>query len=289
MPEPRLSIRISRSAPVATRSFALAVVATALASATPSEAQLRPLEPLDWEMLGSSRTAGVSVGGAVLAGQTAALAGSRGRLTELGNYRFSWRTGRVLLTASGTAVRSFEAEAAAGAGASPAGTTRARTLRDAGDHRIATAVRLTPARSLVHATLRFGTRLPTTDDRIGLDRDQTDFFALLGGSLSHGPLFGAAEAGVGIHGTRDPEFEQADVILYNARIELSRGRWAPSLTILGQADTFRGWEIPGNENLGEVRIGLRFGERYRLQTDWVRGFERISPSAGLLISLRAMW
>jgi hypothetical protein len=74
---------------------------------TPANAQLRPLEPMDWkafdEELGSA-----FVGVAGFRGQPASLLGSEGRLIELGWMGAAVRSGRIVLSFQGTAYRLFD-------------------------------------------------------------------------------------------------------------------------------------------------------------------------------------
>ena len=72
-----------------------------------ASAQLRPLDPLDWTVLGD-QSASVVVGGGLYTGQRAALAGTKGRLLELGAFRASWTLGRVALQLGGTTLRIFD-------------------------------------------------------------------------------------------------------------------------------------------------------------------------------------
>ena len=61
-----------------------------------------------------------------------------------------------------------------------------------------------------------------------------DFFATLGGAGSLRSLFLAAEAGLGIHSTREVRFEQEDVFVYSARAEVRGFDVVPSVAVLGQ-------------------------------------------------------
>ena len=145
-----------------------------------------------------------------------------------------------------------------------------------------TVLRLTNDTALTSAIIRFGTRLPTTDNRVGLERDQTDFFASLGAARAIGPLYLMAEAGVSINGTRLSNYEQSDVMIYAATIE-HRGRvFTPFLSAIGQDDLHRGF-VRGNEDLGELRLGVRAGRTRWLQAVAIRGFHDSSPHAGFTI------
>ncbi|MBB4636756.1 hypothetical protein [Longimicrobium terrae] len=266
----------------------LVPIAVALLPAA-APAQLRPLEPLEWRMFDGQPTVSAEIGGGWLGGQRASLAGTEGTLVEAGNWRAFWRTGRVVLEAGGTVQRFLDEDrrfAEADPEVRPAEDGK---RHDAGDYRILTAVRLTPERAPVQAALRFGTRLPTTDNTTGLDRDATDFFAMTAFRVRRGPAELQAEAGLGILGTRQDRFEQDDLLLYSLRAETSAGPLRPRLTIVGQQVGAGHREIRGNESLGEVRLGFRTRGRRWIQADAVRGYTPFSPSFGLLVSAGMHW
>jgi hypothetical protein len=131
---------------------------------------------------------------------------------------------------------------------------------------------------------RFGTRLPTTDNTTGLDRDAVDFFATIGGARSSGSLALTAEAGLGIHTTREQQFEQDDLFLYAARVEYRLGPLIPSAAIIGQMHGTTHSEIRGVEDLGELRLGFRAGRHRWVRFEYVNGYERFSPSNGLIVT-----
>jgi hypothetical protein len=284
---PAAPVRI-RARRVMPRAVALLIVLL-LAGAGRAAAQLRPLEPPVWAMWETDARLAISVGGGVLQRQRASLAGVEGTLLELGNYHASWRTGRVVLEVGGTAVRRFEDRSRFAAPTADVDTTVGPRRSDAGDVRIATLVRLTPEQWPALVLARFGTRLPTPDNRIGLDRDLTDFFALLGARYARGGLEVGAEAGVGLHGSRLDEFEQDDVILYSTTVRYRRGLVEPVATLVGHWDGLPGWYIRGNEDLRELRLGLGVGARVRAEAQWVHGLTDFSPRSGVLVSLGARW
>lgn len=260
----------------------LALAATLL-TASPAAAQLRPLDPVDWRVFDAGTTLTVEAGGAWLDGQRASLAGVEGTAWEAGNLRLAWRSGRVAIVAGGTVQRFLT-------GAEPFAEPLPETepdpdgdLHDTGDWRIATLVRLTPEGAPAAALLRFGTRLPTTDNRVGLDRDATDFFATLGGRIARGAASFQAEAGVSINGTRVVDYEQSDALVFAARAAYRLGPVVPSLAVAGQMDGKPG-TVRGNEDLGEVRLGLTAGERRWLRVELVRGFQPFSPDAGVIVA-----
>ncbi|HEX5726248.1 MAG TPA: hypothetical protein VFX98_12325 [Longimicrobiaceae bacterium] len=262
-----------------------ALAAALLVVPAAASAQLRPLDPFEWRLLDAPLTVSAEAGGGWLRGQRASLAGTEGTLVEAGSFRAHWRTGRVVLEAAGTVRRLFDDERRFAA-PEPTVTEGGPDRADSGDYRVATAVRLTPERWPLAGILRFGTRLPTTDDRVGLDRDATDFFALVGARLRRGAVALAAETGVAINGTRQAAFEQDDLLLYILRAEyLGATGIVPSLTVTGQQVGSGHAELRGNESLGEVRMGFRAGERRWVRAEAVKGFTAFSPGWGVLVSV----
>lgn len=263
-----------------TAAAALALVASL---ATNAGAQLRPLDPTDFQALTGER-ARVQVGAAVYFNQFVSLVGTTGQLIEAGNVRASWRSGRIVVELAGTIQRFYREDETVeppvdGVDAS----SNAGTRHDAGDYRVQTVLRLTGDTAGTFAILRFGTRLPTTDNRVGLERDQMDFFASVGAARSIRDLFFAAEAGLGINGTRLSNYEQADVLIYSATMELRAPLLSPFILVTGQNDMHDG-NVRGNEDLGEVRAGVRLGDARWLTASFVRGYHRSSPHAGLVMS-----
>ena len=249
----------------------------------PLRAQLRPLEPLDWDAFTSQNSVRASMRIGWFADQRASLAGVRGDLFEVGEVRVTVRTGRVLIEAAGTPQRFLSDEEMLEA---PAGDTQVmsgdRARHDSGDYRIGTTVLFGDAASSRSAVLRFGTRLPTTDNRVGLDRDATDFFGLLGGQQRWHQFTLAAEAGVSINGTRISTYEQSDVLAYALSLRYNAGAWAPTVAIVGQNDLRTG-RIRGNEDLMEVRAALRYGVQRWVDLTVVAGTAEFSPGVGVML------
>lgn len=256
------------------------------AAAPPAGAQLRPLDPIDWRTLTDARVWSATVGAAAFRHQTASLAGTRGDLWEAGNFRLGWRTGRVVIEGAGTLQRFFrDRERFASPDTNAYVTAPGPRRHDSGDYRIQTTVRLTPDAWRTLGVLRFGTRLPTTDNQTGLDRDATDFFFTLGARAPRGALTLDAEAGLGIVTTRRVSFEQEDVLLYVLGASYAAGPLTPSLTLVGQRRGASHREVRGNEDLSELRFGLRAGSRRWLRLEAVRGLEETSPKGGLILSM----
>lgn len=222
----------------------------------------------------------VSIGAGFLSDQRASLAGTRGRLEELGSYNITWRTGRVALTASGIAFwRMTDEERLEGALAG-VGTEH----KDAGPVLLETAARLTPDDAAVLWLLRFGTRLPVTSRVSGLDRDEADVFATLA-LRSQGALWIAGEAGTSINGRPAPSVGQTDFVAFSVgagyrgdRVPVQVEAW-----ILGQDDLHRR-RFRGTEDLHELRIGARTRGRWWVGAQWLRGLSEFSPGNGIRIS-----
>jgi len=260
-----------------------AVIILMLTFASSAPAQLRPLEPIPWSVFGTNNSIAGQVGASRLFDQRASLAGTSGVLSELGNFSLTWRTGRVALEAAGTAERVFRDRSRFSDPYPDVAPARDNRRHDAGDYRVSTSVRLTPTDYPFIGVIRFGTRLPTTTDSPGLDRNETDFFATAGGSGRHGAFFAQAESGFSINGTRN-RFQQQGLLVYAARVGAMARGWTPSISVLGQINNHGPNAIRGLENLGEARVGIRYSRSIWLQIDGVRGYSTFSPSTGILIT-----
>ncbi len=190
----------------------------------------------------------------------------------------------MALEASGTGQRLFHEDSRFGPAYTDVDPADKDRRHDSGDYCISTSIRLTPGNFPVTGVARFGTRLPTTDNTTGLDRDATDFFATVGASSSRGELFLGAEGGLGIYGTREQRFEQDDLFLYAVRAELRHGSWTPTATAIGQIHGYAHSSIRGVENLGEARLGVRFGNRKWIRLEGVKGYSTFSPSTGIILA-----
>ena len=262
----------------------IAVFALSASASADAQAQLRPLDAMQSRLFIENATLAAEIGGSRLFDQRASLAGENGNLWELGTFTLAWRTGRVILEAAGTAQRFFRETSIFEPPYPDVEPADDRRRHDSGDYRVSTTVRLTPSTFPAAGTLRFGTRLPTTDNTTGLDRDAIDFFATVGLASTRGPLFVTGEAGLGIHTTREARFEQDDLFLYALRGEYSLGPVSPTIAVIGQMHGSAHSAIRGVENLGEVRAGVRAGRRYFLRAEYVRGYEEFSPSDGFILT-----
>jgi hypothetical protein len=245
-------------------------------------AQLRPVDPIDWFLFDTTHTVVAGMGIGVLGDQPASLAGTRGKLVEAGNFRLAWRSGRVGLELAGTLFRRFSNETVVTPPFTGADPPTGQPRGDAGDIRAATLIRVTPETTPVRVALRFGTRLPTTSEQAGLDRDRTDFFATIGAQWQRGPLALAGESGVSINGTRVSSVDQVDVLTYAISIEYRLGGFVPHGLLVGQNDVHRR-VVRGNEDLTELRIGFRAGQRTWVAASFVQGLADYSPGRGFLL------
>jgi hypothetical protein len=263
----------------------IVVASAAIAiAASSAHAQLRPLEPAQWRLFTEQSALSAEIGAARLIDQRASLAGEEGNLWEAGNFSIAWRTGRVVLEASGTAQRFFHETSTFDAPYPDVDPAKNGRRHDSGDYKLSTTVRLTPERWPFDGVVRFGTRLPTTDNTTGLDRDALDFFATVGAGRAISVLSLSAEAGLGIHTTREQRFEQDDLFLYSGRAEYRAGPIVPSIAFLGQVHGTGHSEIRGVEDLGELRIGIRSGRSRWVRLEFVHGYETFSPRYGLILT-----
>lgn len=246
-------------------------------------AQLRPLDPVDWRDL-EGPAVSASLGADVFVDQRASLAGTSGRLLELAVFRLVWRLDRVAVAVSGTPIRVFHDRDVFSSPAQGALPTEDGRRVDAGDVRLSTLVRLNGADAPIETSLRFGVRLPTTDERVGLDRDKTDFFGTFGGRVRRGRMDLSGELGIGIHGSR-LDIDQTDPVLYGVRVLVDLAPLTPFLELAGQHDTRENGYRRGTEDLGEIRVGARVGTRTWASVAAVRGLATFSPGFGLRVRL----
>ena len=245
-------------------------------------AQLRPIESVPWEAVGADGPR-LRLGVGFHRGARATLAGVRGDLLELGNVTGTWSLGRAVIEVGGTVARVFSDDSTYAAPVADARPSNGERRVDTGEHRLGAIVLVTPPTSAVDAVLRFGTRLPTTDNEQGLGRDQTDFYGTVGVRTVRAALEMAAETGVAILGTRLARPEQVDALIWAAQVGWRQGRVRLWVEAVGQHDTRRAPELRGLEDLGEARLAAEVG-----RVPWIRltvlcGWTFASPELGLLV------
>jgi surfeit locus 1 family protein len=274
-----LVLRPRRPSPVAL----LLATLTFTTSPAPAAAQLRPLEPLDWRIFNENVVAVGGAGGGVLRDQPAPLAGTRGTLLEIGNWSLSYRSARIAVEVGGTALwrlAEHDTTEAPVDVVEPADGVR----QEPGPAFAATAFRFSPDSWPADLVLRFGATIPTTSDESGLDRDRTDFFALLSARYRRDGLELSAENGVGINGTMRPGLPQSDVWTFAFGAAYTVGSLALAADFVGRQDG-HSYVIRGNEDLRELRVGFDAGRARWLRVRYIRGMaEDASPAHGLRIS-----
>lgn len=283
-----MNTRVARTAPCI--SVIVMLLLSPPVNPDPVVAQMRPLDPIDWAGFDEQRGS-VSIGGTVLSGQRAAFLGTEGRLVEVGAVEFAFRVDRLLLHVAASPYRRFtgsdrfdEPEV----GVEPGAGTRV----DAGTVVASTTVPLGGDGARRGRTqqfaLRFGVRLPTTDDVVGLERDETDAFATVGTRRVIGAWDLAGEVGFGIFGVRSPDGGQTDPILYAASIRRTGALLRPYAEWTGHHDTRANGAPRGNENLSEVRLGVELGTRWWVDAHAIAGLSTFSPEVGgrLRVGLR---
>jgi surfeit locus 1 family protein len=252
-------------------------------SGTAVSGQLRPLDPVEWRAFDQHVWLVADAGVGMLHNQRASLAGTTGALLEGGNYAVTLRAARLAVSFSGTAVLRLTDEVTFAEPIGAAHPADGRTRHSAGRAIASTLMQVTPDAWPVDILLRFGTVLPTTSHRSGLDRDRTDFFALAALRYVAGPLTLTTEHGVGINGTVLNHYPQSDVWAYGAgafvQVPKSPVPVRIAAELVGQQDG-HGWQIRGNEDLQEVRVGFDAGNSWLLRARYVRGRTASSPSSG---------
>lgn len=249
-----------------------------------AHAQLRPTGPIEWDVLENARRWNFGLGAGLIEGQRASLAGTSGDLLEAGNFRIAYRSGRIGLEFTGTLARRFRDEEILRAPAPGTDSPTGRIRHDAGDVLATTLVRLNSADSPFLFALRFGTRLPTTSNEPGLGRDRTDFFSTLAARYRTGRFAVSAETGLGILSTRTPGIDQLDVQNFCVSMESRFGPVLAMGSLVGQDDWHRR-VIRGNEDLSEVRLGFRAGDRRWISLTAIKGIAQYSPGYGVLLMI----
>jgi surfeit locus 1 family protein len=261
------------------------IVALAVASAAqPAQAQLRPLDPLEWRVFDKHTWLVVGAGSNMLWDQPATLAGTRGRLLEAGTYDVTFRSSRMAISLGGVAVWRFVDDDVERPPVYPARAANGRPRQDAGRAIASTLLRLSPAHWPADFVVRFGTTIPTTSDESGLERDRTDFFALFGARYRTGPLTLAMENGVGINGTVLPSYPQSDVWAYTFMASYDMGTLTPIAEIVGHQDG-TSLTVRGNEDQRELRLGFDVGNEWWLRVRYVHGLSTFAPAHGVRLSV----
>ncbi len=254
------------------------------ACAGPLAGQLRPLEPMDWRAFDPGTRVIGRLGGGSFFRQRVSAGQVEGRLLEAPGAVLSWSVGedgRAVVRAIVNPLRVLRVDSSLGTPL-PGTTAISDRIRDAGDNALETALRLAPAAATTGSllALRYGVRLPTHNQRKGLDRHKTDFYALAGGRVVRAALTVAGEGGLGVFGTHAPGHDRALPFLYDVSARWTTPVLEPSLTLVGQATPT---QIRGNEDLVELRAGVRIGGVRFLEATLLRGLAAYGPRWGVLV------
>jgi hypothetical protein len=166
----------------------------------------------------------------------------------------------------------------------PARAANGRPRQDAGRAIASTLLRISPAHWPADLVVRFGATIPTTSDESGLERDRTDFFALLGARYRRGPLTLTMENGVGINGTVLPDYPQSDVWAYTFTASYDAGALTPVAEVVGHQDG-TSLVVRGNEDQRELRLGFDVGNEWWLRVRYVHGLSTFAAAHGLRLSV----
>lgn len=253
-----------------------------LGLATPGRAQLRPLEPLEWRVFDPGVVLVADAGGGALWGQPATLAGTAGQLLEIGSYSVAFRSHRIAIELRGTALWRLREDSQTHEPVDGVDAADDGVRQEVGVALAATALRLSPDHWPADVVLRFGATIPTTSDESGLDRDRTDFFALVGARYRRGPLSLHMENGVGINGTNAPDYPQSDVWTYAFGASYAISPVRGTAELVGRQDG-HSWIVRGNEDTSELRVGLDLGTSRWVSVRYIRGMSHFSPDHGVRV------
>ena len=275
-----LVLRPGRSRPNVVATVALLGI---LAAPDRAAAQLRPLEPLEWRIFDERVVFVGGVGAGMLSDQPATLAGTRGTLLEIGTYSLTVRSGRIAIQAGGTALwRLTEDDTVEAPSEVVEPVDGAR--QEPGLAFVSTAFRMSRDAWPADVVLRFGATVPTTSNESGLERDRTDFFALLSARYRRRGLALYAENGVGINGTMERGLPQSDVWTYAFGATYALRSLVLAADFVGRQDG-HSYVIRGNEDQRELRTGFDVGRARWLRVRYIRGMAAdASPAHGLRIS-----
>jgi len=107
--------------------------------------------------------------------------------------------------------------------------------------------------------LRFATRLPNASNESGLGQDTTDFFASFLFGKTVGRLRWVANAGVAIVGDPVVAARQEDLLTFGMSLAGAVGRGVELVSEYnGRMNLAASSPVPGTENRGVARAGLRF-------------------------------
>lgn len=233
----------------------LGVVATSRA-----EAQQRPLVTEDPQTLGAGQIL-IETGVDWMQGVTFPISGLRGDLVSGPTIGLSVGVGPIAeIQIDGSPYRQLRITERREAPLSAVLSVNGTTTSAVDDFVIATKLRLlNEGRGRPAIGLRFATRLPNASNESGLGHDTTDFFAsfLLGKTVARVRL--VANAGVAIVGDPVVAARQEDLLTFGMSLAGRLGRGFELVSEYnGRMNLAASSPVPGTENRGVARAGLRF-------------------------------
>jgi hypothetical protein len=162
------------------------------------------------------------------------------------------------------------------------------TTHDVEDAVIATKIRIiSESASRPAFGIRFATKLPNASNESGLGLDTTDFFGTLLAAKTIQSIRVVGNFGVGILTDPTAASRQNDVITYGISFARAMTQQAEVVGELnGRASTRTGGALPGTENRGALRFGLRYTEgTIRFDGGVFFGLTTVDPTIGFTAGL----
>lgn len=225
-----------------------------------AQAQQRPLVTEDPQTVGAGQVL-IETGVDWMQGVTFPISGLRGDLVSGPTIGLSVGVGPIAeIQIDGSPYRQLRITERREAPLSALLSLNGTTTSAVDDFIIATKLRLlNEGRGRPAIGLRFATRLPNASNESGLGRDTTDFFAsiLLGKSVAR--VRWVANAGVAIVGDPVVAARQEDLLTFGMSLAGRLGRGFELVSEYnGRMNLAASSPVPGTENRGVARAGLRF-------------------------------
>lgn len=231
-----------------------------LLAAAPAGAQQRPLVTEDPQTIGAGQVL-LETGIDWMQGITFPISGLRGDLVSGPTIGLSVGVGPIAeIQIDGSPYRQLRITERREAPLSALLSVDGTTTSAVDDFIIATKLRLlNEGRGRPAIGLRFATRLPNASNESGLGHDTTDFFAsfLVGKTVARVRL--VANAGVAIVGDPVVAARQEDLLTFGMSLAARLGRGFELVSEYnGRMNLAASSPVPGTENRGVARAGLRF-------------------------------
>ncbi len=250
------------------RAGVVATAALCLLAASQAEAQQRPLVTEDPQTIGAGQVL-FETGVDWMQGITFPISGLRGDLVSGPTIGLSVGVGPIAeIQIDGSPYRQLRITERREAPLSAVLSLNGATTSAVDDFVIATKLRLlNEGRGRPAIGLRFATRLPNASNESGLGHDTTDFFAsfLVGKTVAR--VRWVANAGVAIVGDPVVAARQEDLLTFGMSLAGRLGRGFELVSEYnGRMNLAASSPVPGTENRGVARAGLRFS-RGRVRLD----------------------